>query len=113
MARYVIRRILLMIPTMFLVLTIAFLLSKNVPGDAASSMMILQGISAESKDLKKEYQRQYKALGLDKPVFYFLIQPDFYPKNINAICDETERDQTKAFLIQKVDHLFQSHHRWH
>lgn len=91
---------------MFLVLTIAFLLSKNVPGDAASSMMILQGISAESKDTKKEYQRQYKALGLDKPLFYFSIQPDFYPKNINAICDETERDQTTAFLIQKVDHLF-------
>lgn len=104
MARYVIRRILLIIPTIFLVLTIAFFLSKFVPGDAATSMLIMQGVSLEDKDSQKDYLRQYSLLGLDKPIFYFSILPDFYPENINSIVDESIRNQTRDLLKQKAHH---------
>ena len=106
MARYVIRRIMLMIPTMFLVLTIAFLLSKMVPGDAAVSMLSMQGVDLESSNKHQEYQRQYKALGLDKPIFYFSVLPDFYPENIHIISEEVIRDQTQELLRQKAQYIY-------
>lgn len=71
MVGYVLKRILLVIPTMFIVMIIAFFLSKIVPGDAAESMLVLQGINLDGPNAQKEYRRNYSFLGLDKPTFYF------------------------------------------
>jgi peptide/nickel transport system permease protein len=96
----------LILPTLFFVMILAFLLSKLVPGDMASSMLQLQGVQTESIHAKKEYLRQYERLGLDKPVFYFSLLPHFYPYNINTIADLTTRNQTRSFLKQKRNHLW-------
>ncbi|MBK8515036.1 MAG: ABC transporter permease [Saprospiraceae bacterium] len=104
MARYAIRRIILILPTIFLVMLIAFILSKLVPGDAASAMLLLQGVNPERSNAKNEYQRQYGQLGLNKPTFYFSVIPDFYPENINEISDQSKRYQTIALLKQKLNY---------
>lgn len=104
MVGYVLKRILLVIPTMFIVMIIAFFLSKIVPGDAAESMLVLQGINLDGPNAQKEYQRNYSFLGLDKPTFYFSLTPDFYPANVNHILSQSKRQQTKSFLLQKFNY---------
>jgi len=101
MTGYVLKRILLVIPTMLVVMIIAFFLSKLVPGDAASAMLVLQGIQNDGPNAAKEYERNYKNLKLDKPTFYFSILPDFYPKNIHHIISASRRQQINDFLLQK------------
>lgn len=92
----------LLLPTIFLVMVVAFFLSKSVPGDAADAMLALHGVNLESPSAKVEYERYYKSLNLDKPVFYFSIIPHFYPDNIHSIVSSTERQQVEALLKQKL-----------
>jgi peptide/nickel transport system permease protein len=81
---------------------VAFFLSKMVPGDAAESLMHLHGVQAESNNAKIEYERNYTLLGLDKPIFYFTILPNFYPDNINSIISATDRELIDGLLKQKL-----------
>ncbi len=67
MRKYIIHRLLQMIPTIFLVMFIAFALMKLIPGDPAAVML---GPQARAQDIMK----LDKELGLDQPVMMqFLI----------------------------------------
>lgn len=101
MAGVIAKRIVLVFPTLFLVMIIAFFLSKWVPGDTADAMLLLQGIHHESSNYKGEYEKIYLKSGMDKPTFYLSLKPHFYPPNIHSIIDQTKRSQIKAFLQQK------------
>ncbi len=61
MIKYIIKRLLLMIPVVIGVLTIAFALNEATPGDAAQIM-------AGSESTPEQVQEIRVALGLDKPV---------------------------------------------
>lgn len=102
MLAFILKRILLVIPTLLVVMIIAFFLSKFVPGDAADAMISMQGIPVNSKINHIEYKKYYQQLNLDKPTFYFSIIPDFYPENINAVVDKTDREQFLRFLRQSI-----------
>jgi peptide/nickel transport system permease protein len=104
MGSYILKRVLLIIPTLLLVMMIAFFLSKLVPGDDAEALSTLQGVLPDSRNAAAEYKRNYLKLGLDKPNFYFSLTPDFYPPNQNAIVDAVKRQQVKYFLNQKSDY---------
>ena len=101
MVRFVIKRLLLILPTLFFVMIIAFLLSKLIPGDAADAMLLLQGVHHESKNYSTEYKKMYTKKGMDKPLVYMGVQPHFYPSNILSIVDPTTRNQVKELLHQK------------
>ena len=62
MLRYLIRRILALIPVMFIVATVVFFLIHLIPGDPAS---VLLGPNATPTDVK----RVQAQLGLDKPLY--------------------------------------------
>ncbi|MGB4961301.1 MAG: ABC transporter permease, partial [Saprospiraceae bacterium] len=79
-------------------------MSKLVPGDQAESLLVLQGVTPDSKSSAVEYKRNYMALRMDKPSFYFSLVPDFYPYNINSIADPTQKYQTKSLLKQKISY---------
>ncbi len=102
MGQYVVTRILLIVPTLVLVMMIAFFLSRLVPGDQASSLLRLQGIQPEDKNAATEYVKNYIKFGMDKPVFYISVVPDYYPKNINALTSQNEREQVRQLLNQKI-----------
>ncbi|MBK9737677.1 MAG: ABC transporter permease [Saprospiraceae bacterium] len=102
MAKYALKRILLIIPTILLVMILAFFLSKAVPGDQAESLLTLQGITPENPNGAIEYKRNYYRLFLDKPNFYFSVLPDFYPENINNIARSAIRNQVRALLSHKL-----------
>ena len=72
MRRYVIRRILLLIPTLFLVSFAVFSMVRVIPGDVVELMVAEQGFADDREEMRK-------ILGLDKP----LLQQYFtYMKNI-------------------------------
>ncbi|HUV44547.1 MAG TPA: ABC transporter permease [Dehalococcoidales bacterium] len=69
MRDYIIRRLLLMIPTMFVVTIVVFLLIRFVPGSIVEMMMFQMGGGGESQSeetISPEAIRQW--LGLDKPM---------------------------------------------
>ncbi len=99
---FIIKRAVLVIPTLIVVLISAFLMSKLVPGDEAESLMNLQGIHPDSPNFASIYEKHYKALNLEKPLFYFALVPDFYPENIRSIINQSDRNQIKEFLHQKI-----------
>lgn len=76
-----------MIPFVLITLSIvAFFLSKAVPQDPAVTLVQLNNIDDVVIDpFSDPYRQAYQELHLDKPDFYFSIQPKHYPKNINAI----------------------------
>lgn len=67
MRRYVIRRILLLIPTLFLVSFAVFSMVRIIPGDVVELMVAEQGFADDREEMRK-------ILGLDKPLLqqYFI-----------------------------------------
>ena len=65
MARYIVKRLLLMIPTLFGVAVIIFLLMRVVPGDVVELRFAGESSFASKENLDKERVR----LGLDKPMW--------------------------------------------
>ncbi len=102
MSGFFARRILLLLPTMLVVVCLAFLLSQSVPGDQAEASLVLQGIQPDSKRASTEYARNYKQLGLDKPVFYMTILPSYYPKNRHSIISKEDRQLTDELLQFRI-----------
>lgn len=102
MTRFLFKRIVLFLPTLFIVVLIAFFLSKLVPGDPVESLMTMQGISPESPIAGKEYARIYHKLHLNEPIFYFSVLPNFYGEYSYDIPDKEQRELTDALLKQKI-----------
>ena len=66
MLQYIIKRLLLMIPTLFGVAVLIFLLLRVVPGDVVEARYLTQGSQFQSQDLM-DIER--KKLGLDQPMW--------------------------------------------
>jgi peptide/nickel transport system permease protein len=66
MLRYTIRRFLLMIPTMFGVAVLVFVLLRAMPGDIVELRMLMDGGQVSPEALATERMR----LGLDQPLWY-------------------------------------------
>ncbi|MEJ5228677.1 MAG: ABC transporter permease [Pseudothermotoga sp.] len=66
MAKYIARRLIQVIPTLFFVILTVFIIMKMIPGDPA---MVLLGPQARAEDIARFRQE----LGLDKPVFVQFI----------------------------------------
>ncbi|NNE26878.1 MAG: ABC transporter permease [Saprospiraceae bacterium] len=86
MKRYLINRLLLIIPTLFIVSVVGFYLSKQVPQDPVVSLLTMRGMNTGDVEIKAEdYAQVYLELHLDLPNFYFGIQPSNYPANLNKV----------------------------
>ena len=64
MRAYIIRRLLLMIPTLLLVSILVFLLIRFIPGDVIDAMLLTSGFSGGTVETRAELER---FLGLDVP----------------------------------------------
>ena len=67
MRRYVLRRLLLFVPTLFGASLLVFVLLRLVPGDIAE-ILVYQTGSESSTVQKKQIQQIRAELGLDRPV---------------------------------------------
>ena len=98
MSRYILQRILQIIPTLLVISMILFFMSKCTPSDPVDQLM---GITNPAEDLTSmdAYNRKYvelaAKLGLDKPQFYFAIVPRGYPDTLWSL---TNAQQKKSFI---------------
>lgn len=77
MLRYLIKRLLIFIPTLLVISLVTFMLSAFVPGDPVDSMLNKnagsEGQAAQKLATEKAYIELRHKLGLDLPIFYFSI----------------------------------------
>ena len=71
MSSYILKRLLLMVPTLFFVVLLEFLILNAVPGSPAQTQLGSQGTqSAQSQGTSESYQIFKEQFNLDKPVLY-------------------------------------------
>lgn len=97
MLKYLLKRILIFIPTLFFITLISFVLSLNAPGDPVERMLTGgessdDGQSAERAITERQYLQKRKELGLDLPVFYFSLTSAAYPDTLHRIEKKFERE---------------------
>lgn len=77
MLKYIVKRILLFIPTLFLVSCLAFYLKNNVPSDPVETLLTLQGIDESKEEFPEAYEAKAAEMGMNLPIFYFSIQSNY------------------------------------
>jgi len=85
MSRYILKKILMIVPTVFLLALLVFFISQFVPGDNVDAYLELNGsiLNEEGNTIDEEYANIAKKLKLDLPSFYFSIHPELYPDNLH------------------------------
>jgi ABC-type dipeptide/oligopeptide/nickel transport system permease component len=103
MFQYIIKRILIFIPTFFVISLLIFGLSKMAPGDPVLVVMggnDSNGVGQRS-DLvngEKAYAQVAARLGLDKPAFYFLFTSAAYPTDLYTISKRNHRETISRLI---------------
>lgn len=103
MFQYIIKRILIFIPTFFVISLLIFGLSKMAPGDPVLVVMggnDSQGMGQRS-DLvngEKAYAAVAAQLGLDKPAFYFLFTSAAYPADLYTISKKNHKETISRLI---------------
>lgn len=97
MGYYILRRILLFIPNLLLVSFLVFGLSALIPGSPVLTRMpqireVENAGRMSAFQYEKQYTRQAKALGLDKPLFYLSVHSRALPDTLYRIFPETRRE---------------------
>ena len=118
MLSYVIRRILLILPTVFFILICSFFLQTLAPGDSLGDQLRIDGKSIHSsqKSYHDAYKRLQKQLDLDQPRFYFAMRPSYFPDTLYRVVPKQKRGllstltrQTKNWEV--VDAFHKAHVR--
>lgn len=65
MVKYIVRRILAMVPVIFGVMVLTFILARLMPGDPVTAMLQAEGIMKFDEDV---YNQRMRELGLDQPL---------------------------------------------
>lgn len=104
MLKYVVKRILIFIPTFFIISLVIFGLSKMAPGDPVE--LALKGgtqagdagLAANMIAAEKAYSEKAAELGLDKPTFYFLFTSAAYPDTLYKIKKSHHRELVSRLI---------------
>ncbi|MEM8908440.1 MAG: ABC transporter permease, partial [Bacteroidota bacterium] len=99
MLTYLLKRLLIFVPTLLVVSLVAFGLNKLAPGDPVESMVdpsFGEGI-ADYKYFEQAYRNAAKDLGLDRPAFYLSFTAKAYPDTLHKLVDKD-----KIFTLEKL-----------
>ena len=101
MLSFILRRLLIAVPTWFVISVIVFALSRCTSGDAVVERLQNSSDSNSSNRLPDDiYREKAHELHLDLPVFYFTIQPAAFPDTFHKIVRRDERDALEGLLWQ-------------
>ncbi|MEM7102297.1 MAG: ABC transporter permease subunit [Bacteroidota bacterium] len=96
MFSYVVKRILIFIPTLLIISIVIFMLSVFAPGDPVEKML---GATPEGEPIPPEaYNETRKELGLDLPVFYFSLTAKAYPDTIYRVPIKAQRENMNRLI---------------
>lgn len=102
MLQYILKRILIFIPTLLVISLLAFALSKVAPGDPVELILRAGSGPVEGDLLNAEriYQETASLLGLDKPAFYFAVSSQAYPDTLYRIPNKDHRSTLRNLIAQ-------------
>ncbi|MFL5763799.1 MAG: ABC transporter permease [Bacteroidia bacterium] len=106
MLRYILKRILIFVPTLIVITLLGFVISINAPGDPVERKVKPQGSENGSASGNKEDEKKLwkEKLGLDLPVFYFSLTSLARPDTLYKIYDKDEKEA--------LDRLISQHGNW-
>ena len=110
MFQYISKRILIFIPTFFIISLFIFGLSKMTQGDPVLILLkgglqaATTGQRSDLMDNERAYNLKAEELGLDKPTFYFGISSVAYPKDIWKINRSHHRELIRRLVDQFGNH---------
>ncbi len=96
MIKYILRRIMVFIPTLVIISLLAFVISVNAPGDPVERMVVAAQSGGEigSQTVSQVEQKMFwrRKLGLDLPLFYVAIRSMAEPDTLFKVYDKNERN---------------------
>lgn len=99
---YIGKRILVFLPTLFVITLLGFIIAINAPGDPVEKMVTAASSSGEigKQSISQQEQRMFwrKKLGLDLPVFYFSISSLAAPDTLYRVYDKNENTALNRLL---------------
>lgn len=107
MLQYILKRILIFLPTLLVISLVTFAISTNAPGDPVEQMLTSQsgeGQAANLQATEKAYLELRKELGLDLPIFYFALS--------NQASSDTIHRVAKQFHRNNLDRLTYEYGNW-
>ena len=102
--KFIIKRLTWMLPTFFGITILVFYLLSLAPHDPVDALLSLQGIDEGGKNYEEAYNKQYYNMGLNMPIFYISIVPNYFPKNLNLIASKRERQLYDDLLKKRINH---------
>ena len=100
MINYIIRRILIFIPTLFVITLLAFIINVNAPGDPVDRMLSTSEQNSSSVNSLEQHQYWRKKLALDLPIFYLSIHSFSIPDTLYKIDSKPEKETLERFISQ-------------
>lgn len=108
MLKYILKRILIFIPTLIIITLIGFIISVNAPGDPVERMVssAQSGGEMSSQSFSQQQDKIFwrHKLGLDLPVFYFSLTSYSRPDTLYKIYDKNE--------LNALDRLINNYGNW-
>ncbi|MBN8703473.1 MAG: ABC transporter permease [Bacteroidetes bacterium] len=118
MLTYILKRILIFIPTLLVISLVTFTISINAPGDPVDTMLNKgsgggEGQSSEKIAGEKAYTNLRHQLGFDLPLFYFSFTNATYPDTLYKFPKANHRSTLErlSFTYGKWDNVSEYYHR--
>ena len=97
MLKYIFKRVLIFIPTLFAISLITFIISVNAPGDPVDTMLTKNaggegGQAAQKIATEKAYDEMRHSLGLDLPVFYLALTNSTVSDTLHRVAKAEHRE---------------------
>ncbi len=105
MIAYLLKRLLLFIPTVLFVSLLAFALSRIAPGDPVELRNASGGtpVAADPVQAERMYRETAQSMRLDKPAFYFALSSAACPKDLYKVLRRDHRQNLRK-LIGRYGH---------
>ena len=97
MTGYLLKRVLLFIPTVIVISLLAFALSKSAPGDPVELRSSTGGatVATDIRQADRLYAETARLMGLDKPAFYCALTSAAYPDTLHRILRRDHRQNLR------------------
>ncbi|MCB9230071.1 MAG: ABC transporter permease [Bacteroidia bacterium] len=100
MLRYILKRILIFIPTLVAISLLAFGISVNSPGDPVEQMNSGDVPSTSVRASEQDYLRMRQKLGLDLPIFYFGLNSFAIPDTLYKVIRPADQEVMEALTYE-------------
>lgn len=102
MLKFILKRILIFIPTLIIITLLGFIISVNAPGDPVERMIVAAQSGGEvgSQTINQVEQKKFwrKKLGLDLPIFYVSLTSASRPDTLYKIYDRNEKESLDRLI---------------